>query len=84
MLYWRLPRAYAGLAREPSTISAVIASGVHLFPFRTEKLSPIAPMVLGAQAPGRVGRRRISLSKSRESGSCSFSRLVAWSSATAS
>jgi len=36
---------------------AVIAAGIHLFPFRTEKLSPPAPMVLGAQAPGRVGRR---------------------------
>ena len=24
----------------------VIAAGVHLFPFRTEKLSPLAPMVL--------------------------------------
>src|SRR4029453_18385440 len=39
--------------------SAVIATGVHLFPFRTEKLSPPAPMVLGGQPPGRVGRRRI-------------------------
>ena len=29
--------------------------GVHLFPFRTEKLSPIALMVLGF--PGRVSRR---------------------------
>ena len=45
----------------PLTISAVIAAGVHLFPFRTEKLSPPAPMVLGGQPPGRVGRRRISL-----------------------
>ena len=27
-------------------IQVVIASGLHLFPFRTEKLSPIAPMVL--------------------------------------
>lgn len=44
--------------RFPSTISAVIAAGVHLFPFRTEKLSPSAPMVLGPQGPGRVGRRR--------------------------
>src|SRR5438876_11893972 len=43
----------------PLTISAVIAVGVHLFPFRTEQLSPLAPMVLGAQAPGRVGSRRI-------------------------
>ena len=40
-------------------ISAVIATGVHLFPFRTEKLSPLAPMVLGEQSPGRVGRRRL-------------------------
>jgi hypothetical protein len=35
-----------------------MARGKHLFPFRTEKLSPSAPMVLGARAPGRVGRRR--------------------------
>ena len=52
--------------RALSTISAVIASGVHLFPFRTEKLSPTAPMVLGAQAPGRVGRRRITSEGPRE------------------
>jgi hypothetical protein len=35
-----------------------IAGGKHLFPFRTEQLSPSAPMVLGGQPPGRVGRRR--------------------------
>src|SRR5215210_9120369 len=35
-----------------------IAWGKHLFPFRTEQLSPTAPMVLGSQGPGRVGRRR--------------------------
>src|SRR5437588_8497958 len=35
-----------------------MARGKHLFPFRTEKLSPSAPMVLGLQGPGRVGRRR--------------------------
>ena len=34
------------------------ARGKHLFPFRTEQLSPSAPMVLGSQGPGRVGRRR--------------------------
>ena len=34
-----------------------IASGFHLFPFRTEKLSPSAPMVL--QTRGRVGRRQL-------------------------
>src|SRR5918994_2200222 len=42
-----------------SQFSAVIAAGVPLFPFRTEQLSPPAPMVLGGQPPGRVGRRRI-------------------------
>ncbi len=35
-----------------------LARGKHLFPFRTEQLSPSAPMVLGSQGPGRVGRRR--------------------------
>src|SRR5215213_8723821 len=43
-----------GLARFP----VAIAWGKHLFPFRTEQLSPTAPMVLGSQGPGRVGRRR--------------------------
>jgi hypothetical protein len=37
-----------------------LARGKHLFPFRTEKLSPSAPMVLGPRGPGRVGRRRFS------------------------
>ena len=47
-------------------LSAVIAVGKHLFPFRTEKLSPPAPMVLGGQPPGRVGRRRITSEGPRE------------------
>ena len=34
----------------------VIVSGFHLFPIRTEKLSPSAPMVLHTR--GRVGSRR--------------------------
>ena len=38
-------------------IPVVTALGFHLFPFRTEKLSPIAPMVLHTR--GRVGRRRL-------------------------
>jgi hypothetical protein len=38
-----------------------LARGKHLFPFRTEQLSPSAPMVLGPQGPGRVGRRRFFL-----------------------
>src|SRR6476659_5345732 len=36
-----------------------IASGKHLFPFRTEQLSHSAPTVLRGQPPGRVGRRRL-------------------------
>jgi hypothetical protein len=34
-----------------------MAAGIHLFPFRTEKLSPPAPMVLRGRLRGRVGRR---------------------------
>ena len=41
--------------------SGAYIGGVHLFPFRTEKLSLLGPMVLGGQPPGRVGRRRILL-----------------------
>src|SRR3954447_3985256 len=50
------PRASerAGLERFP----VALAWGKHLFPFRTEQLSPTAPMVLGLHGPGRVGRRR--------------------------
>src|SRR5438128_1148808 len=56
-------------------ISAVIAAGVHLFPFRTEKLSPLAPMVLGEQSPGRVGSRR-SLSRAVRAALSFWSGLV--------
>ena len=38
-----------------------MAWGFHLFPFRTQKLSPSTPMVLGWRRPGRVGRCRILL-----------------------
>ena len=37
----------------------VMAKGFHLFPYRTQKLSPSAPKVLGWKRPGRIGRRRI-------------------------
>ena len=40
-------------------VPVAMARGKHLFPFRTEQLSPSAPMVLGPQGPGRVGRRRL-------------------------
>ena len=35
-----------------------IAKGVHPVPSRTRQLSPSAPMVVGAQAPARVGHRQ--------------------------
>ena len=38
-----------------------MARGSHLFPYRTQKLSLYALMVLGWKRPGRVGRRRIPL-----------------------
>src|SRR6187399_2207886 len=49
-------------------IPVVMARGKHLFPFRTEQLSPSAPMVLGPQGPGRVGRRRLFVGTGRPSG----------------
>jgi hypothetical protein len=59
-----------GLAQFP----VAIAWGKHLFPFRTEQLSPTAPMVLGSQGPGRVGRRRFILewTSRPQGGSSSF------------
>jgi hypothetical protein len=45
-----------GVVSHPFPVA--LARGKHLFPFRTEQLSPSAPMVLGSQGPGRVGRRR--------------------------
>ena len=41
-----------------STIPVTIARGIHLFPFRTQKLSLLAPNVLGWKRPGRIGRCR--------------------------
>ena len=54
-------RGGAGLDQFP----VAMARGKHLFPFRTEQLSPSAPMVLGSQGPGRVGRRRFFLLSKR-------------------
>src|SRR3954452_22143973 len=70
----------AGLVRFSSSTGAVsnlfggeIARGKHLFPFRTEPLSLSAPMVLGGQPPGRVGRRRSFISRPL-GGGCLVSR----------
>ena len=42
-----------------SPFPVAMTKGSHLFPYRTQKLSPSVPMVLGWKRPGRVGRRRI-------------------------
>ena len=44
-----------------STLDAVmIARRIHLFPYRTQKLSSLALMILGGRPPGKVGRCRFS------------------------
>ena len=48
-----------GTAQTLQRIPVTMAKGIHLFPYRTQKLSLSAPMVLGWRRPGRVGRCRI-------------------------
>ena len=43
-----------------------IAQGVHLFPFRTEKLSLVTPMVLHGRLCGRVGSCQASFNKKEQ------------------
>ena len=63
-LFWLLV-----VLRVQAIFPVVIATGFHLFPFRTEKLSPPAPMVLHTR--GRVGHRHFqeSLSSEKNTGS---------------
>src|SRR4051794_16716853 len=63
MTFWYPPYndSYCAVLKGPGgshRSPVAMARGRHLFPFRTEQLSPSAPMVLGPQGPGRVGRRR--------------------------
>src|SRR3954447_4281251 len=44
------------VVRKTSTRLVAMAEGNHAYPSRTRPLSPPAPMVLGPQGPGRVGR----------------------------
>ena len=57
-VHWRCVVLKAREGPVSRRFPVVIARGKHLFPFRTEQLSPSAPMVLGLKGPGRVGRRR--------------------------
>ncbi len=43
----------------PKDYVVTIAERIHLFPFRTQKLSSLALMVLGGKLPGRVGRSHV-------------------------
>ena len=45
----------------------LIAVRVHLFPSRTQKLSSLAPKILGGQLPGKIGRRQHSYSSLAQS-----------------
>ena len=38
--------------------SVLITMRIHLFPFRTQKLSSFVPKILGGQPPGKIGRCR--------------------------
>ena len=54
-----------------------IAVGFHLFPSRTQQLSPHTPKVLGWKRPGRIGSCRLSKRKSiRENGCFLFCLTV--------
>ena len=53
-----------GLHKPFIGIPVTMAKGSHLFPYRTQKLSLSAPMVLGWRRPGRVGHCRIPYEKS--------------------
>jgi hypothetical protein len=67
--------SFEGLGGVVSRLFPVaLARGKHLFPFRTEQLSPSAPMVLGSQGPGRVGRRRFFVNEPPSGGSLSLQR----------
>ena len=50
--------------------TVVIAPGFHLFPFRTEQLSPVAPMIL--HNCGKVGRRHFILVRQVRTFFCAY------------
>ena len=72
MTFWySLLQGYCAVLKGPEDshqFPVAMARGKHLFPFRTEQLSPSAPMVLGPQGPGRVGRRRCGVMTGRPAG----------------
>ena len=67
-----------GYQRTFEKIPVVMAEGYHLYPYRTQKLSPPALMVLGWQRPGRVGRCRINVYDERSVDSLISSAFVSF------
>ena len=61
----------------------IIARGIHLFPYRTQKLSLSALMVPGWGRPGRVGRCRIPRERDGETERDRFPRFFQISGETA-
>ena len=52
----RLLVSFSGRCQDIEETNGDYSAEVHLFPFRTEKLSPAAPMILH-ESCGKVGRR---------------------------
>ena len=53
----------------------LIAARVHLFPFRTQKLSSLAPTILGGRLPGKIGNANTESTR-RNPGAFSFFRQL--------
>src|SRR2546427_13182445 len=47
-------------------VSVLGAAGSHLFPSRTQQLSPPAPKILGTSVPGKIGQGRDQTTSTRE------------------
>ena len=45
-------------SKDKQEYAVAIARRSHLFPYRTQKLSSLALMILGGRLPGKVGRCR--------------------------
>ena len=57
----RVKRREKKTGRIDITIAAIMAERIHLFPFRTQKLSFLTPKVLCGTPLGRIGHRRFSI-----------------------
>ena len=61
---------------------AIKEERIHLFPYRTQKLSSSSPRVLGPQGPGRVGRSQLLFQSSSMAEHPAVNRQVVGSSPT--